>query len=251
MKEKYIVYKNLGETPLEALERLRESEKIPADVSMTYAGRLDPAAEGLLMILTGEECKKKEQYSGLEKTYVAEILFGVATDSYDLLGIPSKDKRAKSKEQKGIQIQEIQNFLDEHIGVQLQKYPPYSSKTVDGTQLHTHARAGTDVKLPDHEVNLISYDDVSLEEVSREDLLMRVGEIVASVKGDFRQAEITRSWAELDLPEKLQLLLVTLRVGSGFYIRQLAQDLGEELGTGACLYSLVRTEIGEDSKIVN
>ena len=63
MKEKYFVHKRWGETPLEALERLRAEEGIAADVPMTYAGRLDPAAEGLLIILTGEECKNKDAYS--------------------------------------------------------------------------------------------------------------------------------------------------------------------------------------------
>jgi tRNA U55 pseudouridine synthase TruB len=45
------------------------------------------------------------------------------------------------------------------------------------------------------------------------------------------------------LPENLSVLKLTIEVGSGFYVRQLAEDLGRELGTGACLYSLVRTEI--------
>ena len=96
IKEKYIIWKNLGETPLEALTRLREEVSIPSDVPMTYAGRLDPAAEGFLIVLTGEECKKKETYSSLTKTYMAEILVDVSTDSYDLLGIPNFDGEAKN-----------------------------------------------------------------------------------------------------------------------------------------------------------
>jgi tRNA pseudouridine55 synthase len=237
MKPVYTIYKFLGETPLEALERLRKEEGIPAHVSMTYAGRLDPAAEGLLIILTGEECKKKEEYTVSDKTYMAEILIGVSTDSYDLLGMPKYGGE-------GINILKIaQGYLDASIGAQMQKYPPYSSKTVDGEQLHTHARAGTDVELPVHEVMLHEYTDLSIETIEKEDVLMRVGELTSSVTGDFRQKEIVEAWAELALPEKLPLLSVTLKVGSGFYIRQLAEDLGKILGVGACLYSLVRTSI--------
>jgi tRNA pseudouridine55 synthase len=242
LKNKYIIWKNLGETPLEALTRLATELDIPKEVPLTYAGRLDPAAEGLLIILTGEECKKKEEYTSLPKTYMVEILIDISTDSFDLLGIPNFDGEAKSI------LKNAKEYLDEHIGMQMQKYPPYSSKTVDGKQLHTHAREGTSIEIPEHEVNLVSYDDLSVEEILSEDVLVRVGEITSAVTGDFRQGEIVEAWANIKLPEKLALLEVTLNVGSGFYIRQLAEDLGRHLGTGACLYSLIRTQVGEYSK---
>ncbi len=233
IKNKYVIWKNLGETPLEALNQLAETEGIPKEIPLTYAGRLDPAAEGLLIVLAGEECKKKDEYTKLSKTYMAEILVGVSTDSHDLLGLPSRNDQAPKLNDQQI-LKKVQEYLDAHVGKFEQKYPHYSSKNID-----------TGKASDPHEVELISYEDLSLEEVEREDVLVRVGEIVAGVTGDFRQAEIAEAWAELETPEKLQLIEVTLTVGSGFYIRQLAEDLGKELGTGACLYSLVRTEIGE------
>ncbi len=258
MKEKYVIWKNLGETPFEALTRLGSDLEIPKSVPLTYAGRLDPAAEGLLIILTGEECKKKEEYTKLSKTYLTEILVGVSTDSFDLLGIPemglgvipaSEPESMKNKNgsriKSGMTMQKVQEYLEEHTDTFTQKYPLYSSKTVNGTQMHEHARAGTDVELPEHEVTLHSFEDLSLEDVSSEDVLVRVGEIAGAVTGDFRQKEIVEAWANLELPEKLQLVELTITVGSGFYVRQLAEDLGKILGTGACLYSLVRTQIGD------
>ncbi|MEI6316148.1 MAG: hypothetical protein WCO65_00250 [bacterium] len=242
LKDKYIIWKNLGETPLEALTRLSDELSIPKEIPLTYAGRLDPAAEGFLIILVGDECKKKGEYTKLTKTYMAEILVGVSTDTFDLLGIPKLGTEGKNV------LKKTQEYLDEHIGKFIQKYPTYSSKTVEGTQLHTLARNGTDVELPEHEVELLSYDDLSIEEILSEDVLVRVGEVTATVTGDFRQAEIAQSWADVRLPEKMYLLEVSLTVGSGFYIRQLAEDLGKHLGTGACLYSLIRTQIGEHHK---
>ncbi len=230
MKDKYIIWKNLGETPLEALNKLRIDLDIPDDIPMTYAGRLDPAAEGFLIILLGEECKKKEEYTKFPKTYMAEILIGVSTDSFDLLGIPTIGSEGKNI------LKKSQEYLDENIGVHIQKYPKYSSPVLDGS------------KLTEHEVELISYNDLTIEEFLSEDVLVRVGEVVAGVTGDFRQAEIAESWADLMLPEKMQLLSVTLNVGSGFYIRQFVEDLGKSLGTGACLHSLIRTKIGEYEK---
>ncbi len=240
LKPLYVVWKNLGETPLEALETLRENEEIAPDVPMTYAGRLDPAAEGLLIILTGEECKNKEQYSGLPKTYMAEILLGVATDSYDLLGLP-----VSISEDQAPSLVKIEQYIDTLVGTHSQTYPPYSSKTVDGKQLHAHTREGGEVELPVHEVTLYGYSEVGIEPVESEDVLTRVGEIVSGVTGDFRQGEIVAGWAEAGLPEKLAILTITLEVGSGFYVRQFAEDLGKALGGGACLYSLIRTKVGD------
>ena len=230
MKEKYFVHKRWGETPLEALERLRAEEGIAADVPMTYAGRLDPAAEGLLIILTGDECKNKDAYSKLDKTYVAEFLFGVQTDTFDLLGIPAISTAKET----------VANYLDAHIGTHPQTYPPYSSKTVDGKQLHQHAKEGSEVDLPVHDVTLYGYSGLSVRTVSKVEVLERVEDLVDKVTGDFRQAEIRAIWHHRtpSFPQTLAIVSVQLEVGSGFYIRQLAQDMG------ACLYSLNRIKIG-------
>ena len=51
-----------GETPLEALEAFRARNKKYKNEKMTYAGRLDPMAEGVLIVLVGEEVHNKEKY---------------------------------------------------------------------------------------------------------------------------------------------------------------------------------------------
>lgn len=240
LKPLYVIWKHLGETPLEALETLRENEEIAPDLPMTYAGRLDPAAEGLLVVLTGEECKNKEQYSGLPKTYMAEILLGVSTDSFDMLGLPTHISHDGAPS-----LAKIQEYVDTCLGTHIQQYPPYSSKTVDGKQLHAHTREGNEVSLPTHEVSLYEYSEIGVEPIETEDVLSRVGEVASLVTGDFRQNEIVAGWAEAGLPEKLAILTITLSVGPGFYVRQFVQDLGKALGTKACLYSLIRTKIGD------
>ena len=113
-----IIHKNLGETPLEALERFRLEQIKKSDnnlisnstkldsvtdnsinwkkIPMTYAGRLDPVAEGELLILIGEECKNKEKYLGLDKEYEVEILLGLTTDTYDILGLVTNISQYRS-----------------------------------------------------------------------------------------------------------------------------------------------------------
>ncbi len=255
MKDLYCIHKQLGETPLEALERLREEAGIAADVPMTYAGRLDPAAEGLLVVLVGDECRNKDSYSGLDKTYKAEILLGVSTDSLDLLGLPTvavSERLSKAITLEGLQIDtdlagDVEAYLESKKGIFEQQYPAYSSKTVDGVQLHSHARAGNDVELPTHQVKLYSYKNVSVRIADREDVVARVNLVLEKVRGDFRQEEISAEWARVEdsLPEELFIVSLEIAVGTGFYVRQLAADLGEALGTKACLYKLVRTKVGD------
>ena len=55
-----LLYKELGQTPLECI--LEYKKNTGEERPMTYAGRLDPMAQGLLLCLVGEECKNKDQY---------------------------------------------------------------------------------------------------------------------------------------------------------------------------------------------
>src|SRR5690606_14691225 len=52
-----------------------------------HAGTLDPMATGLLLLLFGEATKLSAVLTGAEKTYVAEVSFGTATDTLDALGV--------------------------------------------------------------------------------------------------------------------------------------------------------------------
>lgn len=81
------LYKKVGETPLECLGRWVKQNPKYENMKMTYAGRLDPMAEGELLVLVGEECYEKEKYLGLDKEYEFDILFGFGTDTYDILGL--------------------------------------------------------------------------------------------------------------------------------------------------------------------
>lgn len=55
--------------------------------SLTYVGRLDPLAEGVLIVLEGEEINYKQVFLDLDKTYEFEVVLGIVTDSFDQLGI--------------------------------------------------------------------------------------------------------------------------------------------------------------------
>src|SRR3972149_4445698 len=79
-------YKQLGETPRERLERLRAQRPHYEHEVLSYAGRLNPMAEGVMLCLVGSANKRREAYLDLGKEYVLDILLGFSTDTYDILG---------------------------------------------------------------------------------------------------------------------------------------------------------------------
>src|ERR1035437_7784454 len=201
-----IVHKNLGETPLECLERTRFENGIAADVPMTYAGRLDPLASGKLLILVGDECKDKENYLGLDKEYEIEILFGIKTDTGDALGLIEKvDADTQYK----------MPSCTKFVGKFTQAYPRYSSKTVGGRQLHNLARSGElPDEMPTKEVEIYSIEEIGkgaiqqmIElnhhwarawQISGRDIAEQAILNVSKVKGDFRQKEIIAGWKKFE-----------------------------------------------------
>ena len=152
MQKVIVLNKKEGQTPLQALQLFRRKNKKYKDSKITYAGRLDPMASGLLLLLVDEKIKDKEEFLGLDKEYNFEILFGFATDTYDILGkIKEKDlikiKREKIKK-------DIENELKNFKGKIKQRYPAYSSKTVKGKPLFYYARKGEDIEPPERLVEI-------------------------------------------------------------------------------------------------
>ena len=78
------LYKPKGFTPLELVKKYKKDNNIKGKVC--FAGRLDPMAHGKMILLVKEECKLMNSYCNLNKTYEFIVLFGVKTDTYDLLG---------------------------------------------------------------------------------------------------------------------------------------------------------------------
>ncbi len=277
----YKVNKKVGETPLEALERLRKQKKISPKAKLTYIGRLDPMASGLLLVLQDATQQDREKYLGLDKTYEAKILLGFTTDTWDLLGIPhNKEHITRSRRHTKTEIEHITSnrehliYSKEQIEKAIKKYsgsfklpvPAYSSVQYKGKSLFEWARAGklNEKDLPKREFNVKSQKLKGLEIISSAKLLKYIQTNIKKVKGDFRQEEILKTWSSVILSsfpslegrvldprlasgvtKKYQLINITISVSSGTYIRSIAHDLGKRLGTGAVLFGLKRTRVGK------
>ncbi len=241
----HLVYKELGETPYEAILRFKTHHPEYVDVSVTYAGRLDPMAEGLLLLLSGDEVHEKETYLGLSKTYEVEILWGFETDTLDALGMVTQKDTQEIPESKLIKT------MNGSVGSFEQLYPAYSSKPVDGKPLFMWAREGklNEIQIPSHAVELQKITHVARKTVLGSDLLQKIEDKISKVRGDFRQEEILKTWKEKlsSSQETYTIDTVSLSVSSGFYVRQFVSDLAKSLGTCAIAFHIKRTEVGNFS----
>ncbi|MFA5751307.1 MAG: hypothetical protein WC898_03395 [Candidatus Paceibacterota bacterium] len=252
IKKTIVLNKKEGETPLEALNTFRLKNREYENVPMTYAGRLDPLASGLLLILTGKEVKKKEKYLTLSKEYEFEILFGFQTDTYDILGKVIKKLRNDFVLKKDDLRERIENGIQYFIGEYNQKYPKYSSKTVKGVPLFVYARSGKEVDIPSKKVLIKQIEFKSIKKISKKVLISNIEKRIKKVKGDFRQKEILAVWKRVLRNNKQKAFYVAkLRINAsgGTYVRVIANELGEKIGIPLIAFSIKRTRIGKWCKI--
>jgi tRNA pseudouridine55 synthase len=246
--KKIVIYKKPGQTPLECVISIKKDHPEWAHLPMTYAGRLDPLAEGVLVILVGDECFKKDEYLALPKEYELSVLFGFATDTYDLMGkvtdeqIPPDDFSAFTEDVK----EKLKNF----IGRINQEYPVYSSRTVDGKPLYKWAREGRigEIKIPSHDVFIKDIELLDTDSMSGFELNKKINEVVSLVKGDFRQEEILSLWNEIlknKQDDNYPTITIKVSCGSGVYVRSIAHELGKALGVPSVAFQIVRKKVGD------
>ena len=268
-----VLYKKEGETPLECINRSKEEGIIPKQEKATYAGRLDPMAEGLLLVLTGDMVHKKDEYIKLPKDYEVEVLLGVSTDTGDVLGKIQNTKNIdtvfflsnssgprisqhsaapdrEELERGDVFRMQIQNALEKCIGEFEEEYPKYSSRTVGGKPLFSLARLGHIFKSPKHTVVINSITLQSSRIIKVADIVCESIERIKKVKGDFRQEEIIAGWNnlnEISGAEKALVISIKVMCESGAYMRVIAEKIGKSLGYPALALRIKRTKVGEYS----
>lgn len=264
-----LIYKNIGETPLEALEKMRQSEPVLKEETLSYIGRLDPMAEGEMIVLVGkEENQKRDEYLNFDKEYVAEFLVGFATDTGDLLGLVQKssaDKTAAANNkdeifQKNL-IEKITILPEKLSQITHQKFPWFSSKHVFGRALFDWFKAGQqeEIERPSKQIKIYNVeligdaDNNFFKKITSTKLQNYLTDNINKVKGDFRQSEILEKWqgilqtvdsptAEFPVSE-FPIFTLKLKVSTGTYIRGLTEEIEKELGAPVVLFSLKRSKI--------
>ncbi len=255
MRKYFTIEKKVGETPLQATLRLRELHKLNSSIPLAYAGRLDPMASGKLLILVGDECKRQEKYHSLDKEYIFEVLFGVHSDTGDVLGI------IETCDTKAIDEEQVQDVLLRFIGNITLPYPHFSAKTVGGKPLHmwTLEKRLDEIEIPVKESRIYKIVLNSLRTITRSELCKNVLEKIETIPTvtderkvlgrDFRRTEVRKCWNDLerspDNNTAYYIANITCVASSGTYMRSLAEVIGKKFGTCGLAYSIHRTTIGK------
>ena len=251
-----VLHKPRGKTPLEIVTAWKESEGLPADLPVSYAGRLDPMAEGLLLVLVGDECKEQKRYTKLDKEYVVEVLLGISSDTGDVLGIPSLSLSEPS-------FFRLSEVLANEVGFHSRAYPAFSSKTVKGKPLFVYALEGTldTISIPEHIETVYRVSLIGRRELSPSDLSAYIADALRDTPtsdepskllgADFRIGVIKPAWESLlqDSPRTFHVLTLRVSCGSGTYMRTLAERIGKRLGSSGLALSIKRTKIGRYQKL--
>jgi tRNA pseudouridine55 synthase len=119
-----------------------------------HAGTLDPAATGILIVCLGKTCKKASDYMATDKTYQAEITFGITTDSGDADGKIINSAKAD------ITREMVEKILEKFTG-EIEQIPPMVSAIHhNGVRLYELARRGIIVERPPRKItiNRITFD---------------------------------------------------------------------------------------------
>jgi tRNA pseudouridine(55) synthase len=253
--KKYVLLdKKLGETPRIVLDKFRHDHSWVGAMPLAYAGRLDPMAEGKLLVLIGNECKNQSAYHALDKEYEFEVLLGIKSDTGDILGLIDSRKII------GITDGQVQKAIKKIFGKQEFPYPVFSSKTVRGKPLFLWALENRldEIEIPITHVNIYSIRYNGMYTINKKELqdavikkfahIPKVTEESKALGADFRRGEIEERWINvLSAYEDTQMFQVarfTCVCSSGTYIRTLSEKIAMRIGTEGLAYRITRTRIG-------
>jgi tRNA pseudouridine55 synthase len=239
--------KKKGITPLELIKQYKKENNFQG--KMCYAGRLDPMARGKMILLKDEECKQMNDYCNLDKTYEFLVLFGIKTDTYDLLG--------KVIETYISPVDVPKLDLDKFIGEIEQPYPAYSSFIIRHNEerkpIWEWAKLNKldEITIPEKEVEIFSLGEISYSEkietqIDLEKYIFDNINLLSDVnKKKFRVNEILEIWKQIFETLEFKPIIKKYRanVSSGTYIRSLVNRMGIDLGCGAITLDIDRVEL--------
>ena len=148
--------KAAGMTSHDAVNFLR---KIFQTKKIGHGGTLDPSAFGVLPIAVGRATKFLEYLTDCSKTYRAEILFGISTDSGDLDGkIISRLENFSMPT-----FDEIQTATKNFLGEIEQTPPKFSAIKINGQKAYNLARKNIDFEIPKRQVKIFRFEILKVE----------------------------------------------------------------------------------------
>lgn len=214
-----IVDKPAGMTSHDVVSKIR---RLARTRKVGHAGTLDPMATGVLVIGLGKATRLLTWITGNDKAYDATVRFGATTTTEDFEGDLTSAKGCTSLTEDA-----LENAMRPLRGDIMQVPSSVSAIKIDGKRAHALVREGIEVEIPARPVTILALER----------------------SGDIRHASLPideATAASLEAPADLAVCDVDVHaeVSSGTYIRALARDMGESLGSGAHLTTLRRTRVG-------
>ena len=206
--EIFCIDKPLRMTSFAAVKKVRavlRTHLKTRQVKVGHAGTLDPLATGVLILCTGHATKRIDELQAGVKEYIADLRLGATTPSFDL-----ETEVDATYEWQHIDRALIDRVLLEKFTGSIEQVPPsFSACKVDGKPAYKLARKGQDVEI---RPKTLVIDEIEV--------------------------------LQCGLPEQ-PTLQIRVVCSKGTYIRALARDIGEALGSGAHLTALRRTRVGD------
>lgn len=197
-----------------------------------HAGTLDPLASGLLLVCVGRATKQIDQLQAGVKEYSGTMVLGATTPCYDL-------ERAIDTfyPYEHITPETIEKACQQFVG-EIEQVPPiFSAVKVDGQRAYQSARDGEEIAIAPKKITIYKFKITSMTSSTS-----TTSSNCPTTKNS--QKHLYRNPQGI-VPEGLPLLDFHVTCSKGTYIRSLARDMGEALGSGAFLSALRRERIGD------
>ena len=153
-------------------------------IKVGHAGTLDPLATGILLVCIGRATKRVDELQAERKEYVAELMLGATTPSFDM-----EHPVDQTYPIEHITREKVEQALHSLEGERLQAPPLYSAKKVEGVRAYEFARLGEEVELKRALINIYS---LTLEEYDLPKIRIRVecskGTYIRSLAQEIGQA---------------------------------------------------------------
>ena len=158
-----------------------------------HAGTLDPLATGILPIAVGRATKFIEYLSDCDKTYRAEIFFGIETDSGDISG-----KLLRQEENFFMpSIEQLKIAAKNFVGEIEQTPPKFSAIKINGRKAYDLARKNLDFEMPRRKIKINGFEILQVEEnLVTAEIDCAKGTYIRSLAADFENSCDTEKFAK-------------------------------------------------------
>jgi tRNA pseudouridine55 synthase len=196
------VNKPAGWTSHDVVAKMRKWSRIRR---IGHTGTLDPLATGVLPLCLGRATRLAEYLQDRPKEYIAQVRFGIATDTQDVTGQVQEEW-----EQVRLDPQEVERVVLSFVGQMEQVPPMFSAVKIGGKKLYELAREGIEIERKPRPITIYELEIIEIN---------------------------------TDLPHPYAKFRVLCSKGT--YIRTLCFDIGRKLGVPAAMENLVRTRSGD------